>query len=70
MTHTGVVERIDLGAGGYALVLSDNTRLTLDGEIPEHLVGQRVVVKGSITEVSGFLMTGDRVLMVEAIRPA
>ena len=70
MTHTGILQRIDLGAGGYALELSNNTRFTLDGEVPDHLVGKRVVVKGSLAEVSGFLMTGDRVLMVEAIRPA
>ena len=67
---TGVVEKVDLGAGGYALVTESGDRYLLDGDVPDDLVGRKVVVRGSKGAAMGFLMTGDPTLTVKRIQPA
>ena len=64
---TGVVERVDLGAGGYALVTEGGERYLLDGDVPDDLVGRKVVVEGRKAAAMGFLMTGDPTLAVQRI---
>jgi hypothetical protein len=67
---TGVVEKVDLGAGGYALVTDGGERLLLNGDVPDELVGRKVVVRGSKAAAMGFLMTGDATLTVKRIEAA
>ncbi len=68
-TFTGTLERVDLGAGGWALV-TDDGRYTLAGDVPDGLEGRRVQVRGRRSGAQGFLMTGDPVLQVQAIEAA
>lgn len=67
---TGVVEKVDLGGGGYALVTDGGERFVLDGDVPADLVGRKVVVRGRKAAAMGFLMTGDPTLTVKRIEPA
>ena len=69
MKITGVLERVDLGAGGWAICAAEG-RYVLHGDVPASLAGQRVVVEGNQTSASGFLMTGDLALDVRRIRKA
>ena len=66
----GLLERVDLGAGGFALRLPSGERLILVGEIPERLIGRRVRVRGWPIEGAGFLMTGDPAFEVATLSEA
>jgi hypothetical protein len=63
----GVLERVDLGAGGFAVRRGDGGRVVLVGEVPAGLVGRAVRVRGREAEGFGFLMTGDPTVEVVAI---
>ena len=54
----GLLQRIELGTGGWELVLPDGSRYELYGDVPEALGGRQVKVRGEVREVHGFLMTG------------
>jgi len=65
----GRLQWVDLGSGGWVLETEASARFALMGEIPSGLTGQRVEVRGTVLDdAMGIAMTGDPVLMVEAIR--
>lgn len=68
MTLTGKLERIDLGAGGWALMTDDGQRFVLEGDVPAGLDGASVEVEGAVGETLGFLMTGDPTIRVTKVR--
>ncbi|TVQ90926.1 MAG: hypothetical protein EA397_10535 [Deltaproteobacteria bacterium] len=63
----GVIEELDLGAGGLALRTPGGARYLLHGEISAELVGREVIVEGEVVEAAGFLMTGDPTLRVTRV---
>lgn len=67
-TLTGHLQRVDLGAGGWALRTDDGTVHTLQGEIPGALAGRRVEVQGRARAAMGFLMQGGPVFEVDSVR--
>jgi hypothetical protein len=64
----GRVERLDLGAGGWALVGDDGSRHALIGDVPPQYAGQKVEVEGDEAEGGGYLMTGDPAVIVSKIK--
>lgn len=70
MNVRGRLERVDLGAGGWALVADDGHRYVLDGAVPAELAGAQVDVEGAVAGGFGFLMTGDPTLRVSRVRRA
>lgn len=68
MNVHGKLVREDLGSGVWRLIDADGKHWLLDGTIPAHLAGERVVVEGKEQEASGIGMTGDPTLVVTAVR--
>jgi len=66
MRYTGTLKRIDLGPGTWVLV-TESGEHPLDGEIPDDLDGQRVVVEGSKRASFGFGMVGDNAIRVASL---
>ena len=66
MKYTGTLKRIDLGAGTWVLVTADGEH-PLDGEIPEDMDGQKVVVEVSKKASFGFGMLGDAAIRVASL---
>ncbi len=56
MTIQGRLERVDVGMGAWVVITSDGTRMQLDGDVPESLVGSQVVAIGTKQESYGFAM--------------
>jgi hypothetical protein len=69
MRYEGTLRRIDLGPGTWVLV-TDDAEHPLDGEIPDDLDGERVVVEGRRQGAFGFGMLGDHAIRVESLRRA
>lgn len=68
MIVSGTVRRVDLGAGGWVLE-SGGKKLLLMGDVPAHLEGRTVEVRGrEVRDAMSFQMTGDGVFEVAAIR--
>ena len=63
----GVIEELDLGAGGLALRTPGGARYLLYGEVPADFVGREVLIEGEIVESAGFLMTGDPAIQVAQV---
>lgn len=68
--YTGVLRRVDLGSGGWALDTGSGSRVLLTGDVPAALAGRSVVVEGAPAGAFGFLMTGDPTVEVRSIRAA
>lgn len=66
----GRLERVDLGAGGFALSTRDDGRFLLVGAVPSEWVGRLVRVRGRASQAAGFLMTGDPSIEVASIELA
>ena len=64
----GTLEYVDLGSGGWRLVLADGQALELYGQIPEKMAGKQVRVTGSLEAHHGFMMTGDQTVEVQTIQ--
>lgn len=66
----GTLHYEDLGAGGWTLKTSDGKSYALEGDIPSSLKGKQVEVSGTVQESGGFgfMMSGDPVLVVDAIK--
>ena len=66
----GTLKHEDLGTGVWVLELADGEKLTLVGEIPDKLDGQRVTVQGREVEAMGFAMVGGRTIEVSQVAAA
>lgn len=67
MIVRGTVRRVDLGTGGWVLE-SGGKKLLLVGDVPAHLEGKAVEVRGrEVRDAMSFQMTGDGVFEVAAI---
>lgn len=54
----GTLQFRDIGSGAWILTTEDGEDLQLQGEVPEDLDGQEVVVEGRKVGVLGFAMIG------------
>lgn len=65
--YEGTLKHEDLGTGVWVLEMSNGERLTLMGDIPAKLEGQRVTVQGKEVEAMGFAMAGGRTIEVSEV---
>lgn len=65
-TFRGVLERVDLGPGGWQLRQDDGSTVDLYGDVPKGLAGRRVVVRGSKAD-AGMLMGGGQAVEVSSV---
>ena len=71
MVVKGTLIREDIGAGAWVLEGGDGKRYTLAGEIPAHLAGKSVEVKGKKSGGGfGFSMLGNPTITVRSISAA
>ena len=68
-TYSGILIRIDMGAGGWQLQTA-NGIFNLFGPIPTELANKKVVVQGKPTESMGFLMNNQPAIEVHSVKPA
>lgn len=68
--YEGTLKHEDLGTGVWVLETGDGERLTLMGDIPAKLEGQRVTVQGKEVEAMGFAMVGGRTIEVSQVAAA
>lgn len=68
MTWKGTLEFADFGPGAWVLKTDDGKKVTLYGDIPEALKGQRVVVEGKKAGGMGFAMVGGDSVEVSQVR--
>ncbi|MEN0063535.1 MAG: hypothetical protein AAGA48_15400 [Myxococcota bacterium] len=63
----GTLKHQDLGPGVWTLELDGGETLTLVGDIPTKLDGQKVTVQGKEVEAMGFGMVGGRTIEVTQV---
>lgn len=66
MTWSGILERSDLGSGGWILRTRSGC-FELVGEVPRGLEGREVSVRGRLVEASSFLMSGHPKVAVDEL---
>jgi hypothetical protein len=66
---SGTLRKVDLGPGTWVLVTEDGEH-PLDGEIPDELDGEEVVVEGRKKASFGFGMLGGTPIRVESLTRA
>ena len=48
--YSGILKKVDIGMGGWRLILDDGREFDLYGNIPNELAHQRVIVNGKRSE--------------------
>ena len=70
MSWNGTLEFVDMGTGQWVLQTDSGEKISLYGQVPEDLSGQRVRVSGNAVEAHGFAMVGNRGIEVDKIEKA
>ena len=69
MTYQGTLTRADFGPGAWILKQTGGSKVQLVGDVPAHLEGCEVTVKGQAVKGGmGFAMVGSEMVQVSAIQ--
>jgi hypothetical protein len=70
MSWTGTLEFVDLGTGQWVLNTDKGDKISLYGDVPKNLTGQRVQVSGKSVDAHGFAMVGAAGIEVSGVQKA